>query len=281
MQPAVLPTLSVSIVVFRPHLDVVRRTLASLHDALTQAFASMVLAEARIDVIDNGTFDEGELDALVRSEIAPGDRVALRILRGHGNVGYGRGHNLSLLAAESTYHLVLNPDVLMAPDALRAAIEFLGSEPGVGLVAPDVRDARGARQFLCRRFPTIFVLYLRSFAPGFLRRRFAAHDGRYEMRDVIGDSVFRGHFLTSGCFMFGRTAILQRIGGFDPGYFMYFEDYDLSLSLGRYAESAYVPAVRIVHYGGDASGKGLRHVLMYLRSAFTFYSRHGWRLWRA
>jgi len=58
-----------------------------------------------------------------------------------------------------------------------------------------------------------------------------------------------------------------------------FEDFDLSLRFARQAAIAYVPAVRIRHAGGDAAGKGWAHRGMFIRSAFTFFQRHGWRLW--
>jgi GT2 family glycosyltransferase len=58
---------------------------------------------------------------------------------------------------------------------------------------------------------------------------------------------------------------------------MYFEDFDLSLRLAKEAGIAYEPAARIVHHGGGAARKGLRHVLWFVASAFRFFSRHGWR----
>jgi GT2 family glycosyltransferase len=75
-----------------------------------------------------------------------------------------------------------------------------------------------------------------------------------------------------------RTALFRRIGGFDPRFFLYFEDYDLSLRVGREAAVAYVPSVRIVHHGGEAARKGRRHVAWFVRSAWRFFATHGWKL---
>jgi hypothetical protein len=75
-----------------------------------------------------------------------------------------------------------------------------------------------------------------------------------------------------------RTAALRRVRGFDPAFFMYFEDYDLSVRLASEGTVAYEPAVRIVHHGGEAARKGGRHVLWFIASARRFFSRHGWRL---
>jgi len=201
----------------------------------------------------------------------------VEVLAGHGNVGFGRGNNLALAKVASDFHLVLNPDVEMDEGALAAAITALREHPDVGVVAPSVFGDDGERQYLCKRLPTLWVLFLRGFAPRPLRERYAQALEHYEMRDVIGEDFVKGIPLASGCFLLARTQLLRAVGGFDPDYFMYFEDYDLSLRAGRRATIAYVPQARIVHHGGDASRKGARHVLWFLRSAARFFSRHGWR----
>jgi GT2 family glycosyltransferase len=172
----------------------------------------------------------------------------------------------------------MNPDVELDPGALAAAIGAMQSEAGIGLVAPDVCGTSGQRQYLCKRYPSVWVLFLRGFAPAALRRAFSGALERYEMRDVLGSETYAPVPLASGCFMVVRTALFRRLGGFDPRFFMYFEDYDLSLRVGREAKVAFVPAARIVHHGGEAARKGPRHVSWFLRSAWRFFATHGWKL---
>jgi GT2 family glycosyltransferase len=84
--------------------------------------------------------------------------------------------------------------------------------------------------------------------------------------------------LASGCFMFARRDVLAVVGGFAPEYFLYFEDYDLSMRIRRSAEIAYVSRVRIVHHGGEAAKKGKTHVRLFLGSALRFFRTHGWKI---
>jgi GT2 family glycosyltransferase len=70
--------------------------------------------------------------------------------------------------------------------------------------------------------------------------------------------------------------VLDAVEGFDPRYFLYFEDFDLSLRLSKVAPIAYVPAVRIVHHGGHAAAKGFAHIRWFATSARRFFSMHGW-----
>jgi GT2 family glycosyltransferase len=203
---------------------------------------------------------------------------AIHTISGHGNVGYGQGHNLALSRSSSAYHLVLNPDVVLDPGALLAGLRHLEANPEVGMVTPWAEDEVGQRQYLCKRYPSVGLLALRGFAPGWLRRAFRGSLEHYEMRDLPANVPSAPIPIASGCFMLCRRDALAGIGGFSPDYFLYFEDFDLSLRLGRRATIAHVPAVRIRHSGGNAADKGWAHRRMFARSGLTFFRRHGWRL---
>lgn len=271
------PALSACIVTFRPEPRLFGRALASLATAIVEARRLGAVGEARVFVIDNGP---EEARAALAPAIAawPAQAGALELVTGQGNVGYGRANNLALARSRSDFHLIMNPDVELEPDALAESLAALAGHPEVGMVAPAVYGEDGAMQYLCKRYPSVWLLFLRGFAPEALRRRHARALAHYEMRDVIGERFFAGVPLASGCFMLARTALLERIGGFDPRYFMYFEDYDLSLRLGKESQLAYVPRARIVHHGGEAARKGVRHVAWFVRSAWRFFARHGWRI---
>jgi GT2 family glycosyltransferase len=272
------PSLSACIVTYRPDPRLLELALASLARSILQARAAGALGDARLFIVDNGEGDD-ELAGVTRALAKwPAGAAQVELVAGHGNVGYGRANNLALARAASDAHLIMNPDVELEPDALRAGLQALRDHPEVGLVAPAALGDDGAMQYLCKRYPSVWVLFLRGFAPAALRRRHEEAIAQYEMRDVIADRFVPRVPLASGCFMLARTALLKRLDGFDPRYFMYFEDYDLSLRLGREAQVAYVPAARIRHHGGDAARKGMRHVGWFVASAARFFARHGWRL---
>ena len=267
--------LSIAVVTYRTPPRMLARALDSLARAIHEARAAGMLGEVQLFVVDNAD------DAALTAEGVRGWPVqagSLDVVSGHGNVGYGSANNLLLDRLRSDVHLVMNPDVELEPATLAAGLRALASHPEVGLVAPDVIDESGARQWLCKRYPSALVLFLRGFAPRLLQAPFRPLLDRYEMRDVIGERFVAGVPLASGCFMLVRTALFRRLGGFDPRFFLYFEDYDLSVRLAREAAIAYEPAMRITHHGGEASRKGLRHVGWFVASARRFYARHGWKL---
>lgn len=269
--------LSASIVVFNPDETQLRQTLASFGAACEHLRAKIPECSTVLFLVDNGGL--GDVHDAIDRLGAQG--VACELLTGHGNVGYGRGHNLAIEQARSDFHLVLNPDVDLDADALVAAHAFFRAHADAGLLAPWIGDDTGGQQYLCRRYPTLLDLLARGFFPAVLRKSlFASRLARYEMRDVIdGSSIVWDPPIISGCFMLFRTSVLKRLGGFDPRYFLYFEDYDLSLRSHALARVAYVPASRVVHHGGGAARKGFVHIRMFAVSAFRFFNRFGWRWW--
>ncbi|MGU7773637.1 glycosyltransferase family 2 protein [Burkholderia sp. MR1-5-21] len=268
--------LSVSIVVYRPDAAQLEQTLTSLTAACARLRAASPGYPVDLFLVDNGGL--GDVSAMTRELGAKG--IACRVLTGHGNVGYGRGHNLAIALSTRRFHLILNPDIDMDAQALVVAREFFDAHPDAGALAPWIGDEKGGQQYLCRRYPSILDLLVRGFMPVRLRQPFAKRLAHYEMRDAIaGTSVVFDPPIVSGCFMLFRTDVLKKLRGFDPRYFLYFEDYDLSLRTHDVARVAYVPSVRVVHHGGGASRKGFAHIRMFAASAFKFYNRFGWRWW--
>src|SRR5690349_13598 len=151
------PALSASIVTYRTEPALFARALASLAAAIGEARRAGELGEARIFVIDNGPADaHGEVARAV--EAWPASAGAIELIAGHGNVGYGRANNLALERARSDFHLVMNPDVELEPAALREALAAARAHPEVGLLAPAVYGDDGELQYLCKRYPSVWVL---------------------------------------------------------------------------------------------------------------------------
>ena len=272
------PSLSATIVTYRPHRALLARALASLGAAVVRAREAGALGSMTLDIVDNGPEEERGALREVLETAWPREAGAVELLGGQGNVGYGRANNLVVGKLASDFHLVMNPDVEVDREALAASLRAFAGDPRLGLVAPDAYGDDGARQYLCKRYPSVWLLFLRGFAPRILKRRFARALADYEMRDVVDRGEAAPVPLASGCFMLMRTALFRRLGGFDPRFFMYFEDYDLSLRAGREAAVAWIPAARIVHHGGEAARKGPRHVAWFVRSAWRFFATHGWKL---
>lgn len=269
-------TLSISVVShFSSRVDLAR-TLESLTAAIERAMADGQVSRAHLILIDNSECaEEGRALAEV---LAAARYTTLQplLICAPANRGYGAGNNLAREHMRSDFHLVLNPDVVLDQTAITAALDAMASHPDCVLLTPRATDDAGLDQYVAKGPPGVLTLLARAL-PLPARLRDALGNRRYELREVLGNTPATGNFLAGGCFMFCRTAALLDVGGFDEGYFMYFEDFDLSARLARKGSVLYSPTVRIRHGGGGAARKGLRHILWFGRSAMRFFRQHGWR----
>lgn len=269
------PSLSVAIVTYAPVFPLLARTLAFLAESAHHAREQGTLAGAHVVIVDNGP--EGlaaDLASLAAAALERAPGVTFEVASGQGNVGYARGNNLALARSRADLHLILNPDVEMATDAIDAGLRYLAAHPAVGAVTPAARNADGTPQYLVKARPTWGVLFLRGFAPRAVQSWFRAKLDAYEMRDRDWEREQCPVEIASGCFLLCRRSALDAVQGFDPGYFLYFEDFDLTLRLSKVTRIAYVPLVRITHHGGRAGAKGLRHIARFARSASRFFRSH-------
>jgi GT2 family glycosyltransferase len=223
-------------------------------------------------VVDNTPCDE-EAKALAQ----PSSQV--KLLRNETNLGYGAAANRGFRESRGRYLCVLNPDVRVLPGALNAMVRHLMLYPEVGAVTPRFWWHE-ERQFMMppNDDPTLPFLALTRLGPvipglGCLR-------GRWWLRRAVAywrtDQPLSIAALCGACILTRRSS-LEKVGGFDPGYFLYYEDADWSRRFRSAGyRLAYVPDAEVIHYY-DQTPKSDRD-----RSAAAsearFYAKHyGWR----
>lgn len=267
--------LSIATVLYRADNEQLMRFREALVTSIHKLRTHCPVARISLAVVDNAASEDGDGFSRMFTGIPGVD--ALRFITPEKNLGYGRAHNLCIYQG-SDFHLILNPDVYLEPDALLIGINYLQTHPGTGMVTPHGINNNGQPLFLSKRYPTVLDFLLRGFAPVPLRQLFSARLARYEMHDVYkGDAPFDGIEIASGCCMLFNTSALQKIKGFCEDYFLYFEDFDLSVRLQDVAQISYVPQMKIIHEGGHAARKGWWHIRQFSVSGFRFFSQHGWR----
>lgn len=202
----------------------------------------------------------------------PPERVM--IVRVGRNIGYGSGHNIAIHDSirRYRYHLVSNPDIQLGDEVLQTLYSVMESRPDVGLVMPEVVGPDGARHYLCKRAPAPFDYLPTRLVP----KRWRAKRREYlEMRDHNYDGEINPQCL-SGCFMFLRSSVFERIAPFDERFFMYFEDFDLSRRVRSVARNLYYPFVRVVHEHRSGHRHSLRLLAAFGISAFKYFQKWGW-----
>ena len=194
------------------------------------------------------------------------------------NIGFGAGHNLALKkileSNQSTYHVVLNPDVYFEKEAMKRLFHFIESNPQIGLIMPKVLYPDGRLQPLCKLLPSPLTLFTRRFLqfyPSWSNRL----NHWYEMHFTGYDKIMDVPFL-SGCFMFLRTQALRDVGLFDERIFLYTEDTDLTRRIHRRYRTIFYPEAVIYHYHQRGSYKNAVKLIHHVLSAITYFNKWGW-----
>ena len=278
--PPVPIHLSVAIVLFESPLGALQGTLDSLFLGIGKACERGILDRASVFLVDNRSTDAYRRRVTTLVEAMQGSDITLTFLPLPHNKGFGSGHNAVLQTLESDVHLILNPDVELAADALVEGVPALLQREDVALLCPGAAGPSGDPAYLAKRYPSVCVLLLRGFAPAFVKARFTHLLDRYEYRQVCALGESAPVEIASGCFMLIRTSVFRAVAGFDEDFFLYFEDFDLCLRLREQGLGSplFWPRMRIVHHGGHAARKGFLHLRYFLASGWRFFARHGWRL---
>jgi N-acetylglucosaminyl-diphospho-decaprenol L-rhamnosyltransferase len=216
--------------------------------ALTEFLDSLSKATVRryrVVLADNGSTDGAP-------ERAAEERAEVELLSIGENVGYGAAINRAVagLDPDVGWVAVANPDIVWTVGALDELMEAAGRWPRAAALGPLIRDPSGAVYPSARQQPTIG----RGVGHAVLGRLWPANPWTRSYRQS-NSSVLerRAEWLSGSCLLLRRTA-LDSVHGFDPRYFMYFEDVDLGDRLGRAGWlNVYVPTADVVHTGGHAT----------------------------
>lgn len=208
------PKIAVSIVTYRSAAVIA----ACLDHLLNSTFLPL-----EVVVFDNASDD----DTLARLQPYAG---RVRIVANPENLGFGQGHNQALASATGDYFLILNPDIELPAGSLDRLARHLDENAGCGAVAP----------LLAESF---------SDGPAGYSRRYPGQ--RYAPRSFLG---LPGEVaILQGACVLIRAALYREIGGFDPRYFLYAEDLDMSLEVRKRGWSlACVPDLIVRHLGGHS-----------------------------
>lgn len=175
-----------------------------------------------------------------------------------GNVGYGNGINYGyqlLTELLATNHqkldwlVVTNPDIEWAPNAIDQLIAVAESHPKAGAIGPRLLNTDGTTYPSARAQPSLKV----GIGHALLSRIWPNNPWSKEYQHELPDTQPTAVGWLSGACLLLRPKAFEQVAGFDPRYFMFFEDVDLGDRLAKAGwENLYVPTVSVTHIGGSS-----------------------------
>lgn len=194
---------------------------------------------------------------------------------GQGNVGYGEGNNIGIRKAmdtESTYHAILNPDIIFKGEVIRHLADYMNDHEEIGCIKPALKHMDGSFNSSALLLPTPFDTFGRRLLPANIVSRI---NRRFELLDQ-DLSVTRNVPNFSGSFLFIRMSVLAKIGLFDDRYFMYFEDFDLVRRIHKVSKTVYYPYETIIHAHAAEHKTNRKLLMISIRSAIMYFNKWGW-----
>jgi len=223
-----------------------------------------------IFIVDNSTND-------CFSYLAKWDKVSY--VHNPSNPGFGASHNIAIKSSmefDSTYHLVVNPDVYFQTDSICKMKDFMDNHAEVGHLMPRILFPNGENQHLCKKNPTFFDLFIRGFIPEKYHALFGKRLQDYQYKSYNQNDVIYDIPYLSGCFMFLRNETLKKVGLFDDKIFMYLEDADLTRRILEVSRTVYFPDAIVYHHFARFTHKKLKFKLITIKSAIYYFNKWGW-----
>ena len=212
--------------------------------------------------------DNASTDASV--EIARG--YGAKVLENHANLGLSRAINAGVEITGAPWLLIVNPDTWLSPGSLRRLLATATSDPKIGCVGPHLANPDGSDYPTGRRFPSLLMGALHAALAPVWPDNPATR--RYHMVEADRSRPLDVDWVSGACMLIRRRAF-EEVGGFDPGYFMYFEEMDFCLRLHRAGwQVVFDPLAEVKHVvGGSTRSAPYRKVVHHHRSALRFYCR--------
>ena len=249
--------LSVAIVAYNNKKDVLQ-AVRSMEECTSSSISK------RIYIVDNSV-----PGIFAKEDFSEYDDVILMPMP--MNLGFGHGHNQVLPKLESTYHAIVNPDIILKEDSFSILIKFL-EENVASIVAPKLITPDGEMQKAYRHYPTVTDMFLRMFVKkGFEKRK------NYHTLDYMDyTKPFQVPFI-QGSFLVMKTETFKELNGFDERFFMYMEDADLCKRANAIAPVYYCPYTEVIHKWEKGSHKSKTLFMHHISSMCKYFLKWGFK----
>lgn len=242
-------------------------------DCIDSVFEKTSGISYEIIVVDNASSD-GSVDTLEKKY-----KDKIKTIASDENLGFGRANNLGNGQARGKFVFLLNPDTLLINNAIKILYDYMESDPGCGvaggnLYLPDMTPAPS----YCTEFDSLELEKKRSTYKSIISDKLKR--GKKEVSFNQTDAPIKVAYIF-GADMMMKKSVFDDVGGFDPDFFMYAEEEELTYRITQKGYSAIcVPQAKIIHLEGATQKKSDEFSPRNFKTRMTgtmtyFYKRYG------
>ena len=201
--------------------------------------------KVEITVVDNASSDG-------TAELIEREFPWVRLIRNSSNLGFAKANNIGMVASRGQYVCLVNSDVTVPQDCLRAMHAYMEASPSVGLIGPRMLCPSGLIGRSYMRFPTVWRALCNALGMHRIFRSSARFSG-IMMSDFDNSQTAEVDVL-NGWFVMARRRAVEEVGMLDEQFFMYGEDVDWSVRFHKAGwKRMYFADACAFHHGGASS----------------------------
>lgn len=210
--------------------------------ALDSLFAAKRGLNLEVFVVDNASKDNSV-------EHIKNFYPNITLIKNTTNVGFGRANNQVLNLIRGDYVLLLNTDAFVATDTLEKTIQYMHVNPQCGVLGVKLLGREGDLQPSCRYFPTPLNMFVKREGLHHIFPTVKLVD------DLDWDSnLTQDCDWVPGCYYLVKREVIDKVGLFDPAYFLYYEEVDHCYAVKKaFWQVTYFAETSVVHIGGESA----------------------------
>ena len=237
-----------------------------LGDCLESVHLTICKTKFEVILVDNSSKDKGLESVLKRFP-------ETRLIDNARNVGFARANNQGAKIANGDFLFFINPDTIMIKGTIESMLDYIRSDPSVGILGPKVLNPDQTLQYSCRKFPTIWSGLFNRYS---VMTRFFPNN-RYSKDYLMLDydhSSTRSVDWISGCCMMIPAPIFKEVNGFDENYFLFIEDVDLCQTMRKKGYRVdYFPSAKIFHKISSSSSQSAPQTIIKHHKGMIYYNQ--------
>jgi GT2 family glycosyltransferase len=260
------PIISIIIVYFGEKKEI-KKLLASIKNSKTKTSYEIILV--------NNKVGDDTCSKLASKGLAL--QGYIKTIESGGDLGYGKGNNLGAKSAKGKYIFIINPDTVIKTGSLDVLTKFLDNHKKAAIVAPNLIYDNG--EYL-ESIGTRTLTPIRAiFALSILNQIFPNNpiSNHYYLKDMPKNELREADTIPGTAFMI-RTNIFKKFKGFDPNFFLYFEEFELCKRIRDKGYKIFVTPDAVVEHDWEPAEQ-TPDSKYFKESRFYYMKKHYGILW--
>lgn len=215
-----------------------------------------------IIVVDNASTDSTINELLIQFP-------AVKLIKNTTNVGFGIANNMGMQASKGTYILLLNSDTIIIENGIDKAIDFIKNNKSIDVLTCKQLNAEG-KSFIPFSFYFKTNNILSYLIDNPIQQLIKSKLTKSKPTELNKNSFVKS---LSGAFMLLKREVFETTKGFDPDFFIYYEETEWCMRLNTTYKLFYLNDVSFIHLHGKSAPRLIMQKQMHLSGGLFWYKK--------